>query len=74
MQQEYKFIATVTLAARSQIRDSVLIGRKDCCFGGGSGSNCVVEMRGGEQPEAKDQSINKNVELDSASCIGESAS
>ena len=29
--------------------------------------NCVVERRGGEQPEAKDQSINKDKdELDSA--------
>ena len=36
--------------------------------------NCVVEMRGGEQPEAKDQSINKTM-LNSIRprCIGEPA-
>jgi hypothetical protein len=36
--------------------------------------NCVVERRGGEQPEAKDQSINKTM-LNSIRprCIGEPA-
>jgi hypothetical protein len=36
--------------------------------------NCVVERRGGGQPEANNQSIiNKNDELDTARCIGEHA-
>jgi hypothetical protein len=49
----------VRLKVRTNRRVKVLSGREHWPFV--AEGNCVVERRGGEQPEAKDQSINKTM-------------